>query len=168
MIRISKNLTILLLTLGLVSVSCAAGFSPGIESLGGNPKVEAIGNTIGMSLEELDENLGTPVGSDTCQVPFKANGQDAMAQGKSFLWTHEFVDMANRQARITGIVVCTLEGVVVAEHREWLYKANDLVQTGQTNTIDRPRVQATMDGLLKNHPGTYKIERESHEKKFEI
>lgn len=167
--RIVKKLATLIFTVGFISISCATGgFGGQMTSLGGNPRVETIGTTIGMTLIELDKELGTPVSSDSCVMPFTARGQESGAQGRSFMWVHEFANIPEAESRISGIVVCTIQGVVVAEHREWMLKTGDLIQTGQADTMDRGRVQEIMDGLLKANPSQYRIEHLHRNKGIEI
>lgn len=168
MVNLLKKLATLLITLGFVSMSCAANYAPGIAPLAGNPKVETIGNTVGMNLSELNKKLGTPTGTDSCTLPFTLAGEDVRAQGKSFQWQHEYVNMRDHEARLTGIVVCTLNGIVMAEHREWLHRIGDMMTSGETDTIDRGMIQEEMDGLIGINPSGLKEGHLHRNKGFEI
>ena len=134
-------------------MSCAATHgSPGIQLLGGNPGVETIGLTLGMTVEDLDEKLGPPNGSDTCAFPFNARGQESIAQGKAFLWNHETSNIPEQTARMSGIMVCVMDGTVVAEHREWMLRNGSIISIGQSNTVDPELIQSIMDNLLRSDP----------------
>jgi len=153
-----KKLATLFLTIGLISMSCAATRAiPGVQLLGGNPRVETIGLTLGMTVGDLDKELGAPNGSDTCAFPFEARGQEALAQGKAFLWNHETANIPEQTARMVGIIVCVVDGTVVAEHREWMLRNGDVISTGQSNTVDPSLVQSIMDNLLESDPTGVKL-----------
>lgn len=158
MIEMIKKVATLFMTIGLISMSCAATHgSPGVQLLGGNPRVETIGLTIGMTVEDLDEELGVPNGSDVCSLPFEARGQEAIAQGKAFLWNHETSNIPEQTARMSKIMVCVMDGTVVAEHREWMLRNGSVISIGQSDTMDPPLVQSIMDSLLKSDPAGIRI-----------
>jgi hypothetical protein len=165
-IKIVKKLATLLLALSFISMSCAA--THGAVPLGGNPRVETIGLTVGLTVEELDAQLGTPHGVDTCALPFKANGQDAMAQGRAFLWNHENTNIPAGQSSLTEIVVCVIDGIAVSEHREWKVRSGLLISVGHNTTVNFELVQEIMDGLLKAGPDGYKPKLMPNSKGFEI
>ena len=160
MLEVMKKLATLFMAIGLISMSCAATIPPQTMLLGGTPRVETIGSTIGMTTQELDQELRTPHGSDTCAFPFDIDGQEAMAQGKAFMWSHEFTNIPEQEMRTSSIIVCVMDGVVVAEHREWVRRSGSVISTGQTNAMDPELVQAIMDNLLKAKPsgGTPKFQ----------
>lgn len=167
--RIVKKLATLLITLGFISMSCAAvGYGEKAVPLGGTPRVETVASTIGMTLEKLDEALGTPHGTDTCQLPFLADGKQATAAGRSFMWSHEYSNMRTSEARKTTIIVCTIDGMVVAEYREYMRAVGDLIQMGQTNTVDAGMIQEIMNGLLKADPSQYRMKHLHRNKGIEI
>jgi hypothetical protein len=167
MLEVMKKLATLLITLGFISMSCAG--TAQYQLLGGNPRVETVKSTIGMTLEDLDDELGTPNGSDTCALPFKVRGQEAMAQGKSFMWNHETTNIPERTARMSGIIVCVMDGIVVAENRQWMIRDGDIINTGQVNTMNPALVQAIMDNLLTVDPtGKRPTLRLPRNKEFEI
>jgi hypothetical protein len=153
MLEVTKKLATLLITLGFVSMSCAGAIGSEIQLLGGNPKVEAIKSTVGMSLADLDGELGTPNGIETCSLPFKSKGQEVMAQGKSFLWEHEFTDMPARAMRKSKISVCTMDGIVVSEHREGQEIRGNLAIGYDYYTFNFPLLQTIMENLLKDGKG---------------
>lgn len=168
MLEAMKKLATLLITLSFVSMSCVGTVGSQYQLLGGNPRVETVKSTIGMTLEELNEELGTPNGSDQCRLPFKAQGRDAMAAGRSYLWHHEVDNMKERTSRKSGIVVCVLNGIVAAEHREWMIIGGGVISTGQTDTMSPPLVQEIMDSLLSDQPAADRPLRFPLQKEFEI
>lgn len=168
MIKIVKRLATLLLALGFISMSCAATIPPMALPLGGTPRVETISLTVGMTVEQLDAQLGTPHGVDTCAVPFQANGQDAMAQGRAFRWSHENTNIPAERSSLTEIVVCVIDGIVVSEYREWKVLSGRLISIGHNSTVNFELVQEIMEGLLKAGPDGYKPKLMPNNKGFEI
>ena len=166
MLEFMKKLATLLIALGFISISCAA--THGAVPLGGTPRVETVGLTVGLTVEELDAKLGAPHGVDVCAIPFQANGQDAMAQGRAFLWEHENTNIPEQRTNKARIVVCVIDGVVVAEHREWERIWERLISHGQQSTVNFELVQEIMDGLLKSGPDGYKPKLMPNSKGFEI
>ena len=166
-----KKLATLVITLSFITMSCAGTAVSEYQLLGGNPRVESVKSTIGMTTDELNDELGTPNGSDVCALPFKVRGQGAMAQGKSFLWKHETTNIPERTARISVIVVCVMDGIVVVERRKWGIRDGDVMSTGQTDTVNPSLLQSIMDNLLA--PGPAEGDRKPtirfpHNKGFEI
>jgi hypothetical protein len=159
-----KRLAALLLTLGLITMSCATIGQ--VRVLGGTPRVETIGLTVGMTVEQLDKELGAPHGSDTCAFPFEAKGREAMAQGKAFLWRHEFSNIPDQHGRMSGIITCVMDGIVVGESREWIIVNGSVTSMGRSNSVDLDLVQAIMDNLLQS--GGTRVIPMPYEKGFEI
>ncbi len=149
-------------------MSCAATIPPAAMPLGGTPRVETIGSTIGMTVVDLDRELGTPHGTDSCALPFEIQGQESMARGRSFMWEHTFSNIPEEVDNGTIIMVCVIDGIVVGEHREWMRRKGDLMHMGQTETMDRGLVQEIMDNLLSNDPSRYRLEHMHRNKGFEI
>ena len=168
MIEIVKKIATLILALGFISMSCAATIPPQTMPLGGTPRVETVGSTIGMSMEDLNRELGTPHGTDTCALPFDVDGEQVISRGRSFMWEHRFSNVPKEIDRGTIIMVCLMDGTVVSEHREWMRREGDLMQMGQTDTVDRGLLQEIMDNLLSTNPGRYQIEHRHRNKGFEI
>ncbi len=168
MIEIVKKLAILLLALGFISMSCAATIPPKAMPLGGTPRVETIGNTVGMSVVDLDRELGTPHGTDTCDLPFDVKGEMIMAHGRSFMWEHVYTNIPKEIDNDTIIMVCVIDGTVVAERREWMLIKGDLVQRGQSETLDSVLLQEVMDNLLRTDPSQYPIKHKHRNKGFVI
>ena len=164
MTQAMKRLAALLLTLGFITISCTT-FGQ-VKLLGGNPRVETIGLTIGMTVGQLDTELGTPLGSDTCAFPFEAEGREVLAQGKAFLWRHEFSNIPKRQGRMVGIITCVMDGIVVGEHREWITVNGTVTTMGESNSVDLDLVQEVMDNLLES--GGTRVLPPPSEKRFEI
>ena len=168
MIKIVKRLATLLLALGFISITCAATIPPKAMPLGGTPRVETIGITIGMSVVDLDRELGTPHGTDTCYLPFEIKGEMIMAHGRSFMWEYIFTSIPKEIDNDTIIMVCVIDDTVVAERREWMFIKGDLEQRGQSETLDSVLLQEVMDNLLRTNPSQYPIEHRHRGKGFVI
>ena len=168
MIKIVKKLATLILALCFISISCAATIPPQALPLIGTPRVETIGITIGMSMDNLTRELGTPHETATCALPFKTEGEQAITYGRSFIWEHRFSNISEKVDNSTTIKVCIVEGIVIGERREWTRTKGDLMQIGKSDTVDRGLLQEIMDNLLSNEPSRYPIEHEHSDKGFEI
>lgn len=163
-----KRLAILLLALGFISISCAATIPPRVMPLGGTPRVETIGSTIGMDLFDLDQELGTPHGTATCNLPFDIEGEVIMTSGRSFMWKHVFTNMPKEVYNNTTIEVCVIGGLVVAEQRKLVFIKGGLEYTVHSYLNDRDLLQGIMDNLLKTDPSQYPTEDMPRDKGFEI
>ena len=168
MIKIVKKLATLILALGFISMSCAATIPPGVMPLGGTPRVETIGDTIGMSVIDLDRELGTPHGTDHCSLPFEVEGEIEMAAGRSFMWKHRFSNIPKQTDRSAIIMVCIIDNIVVGEHREWMLRKGDLMHMGQTDTMDIGLLQEIMDNLLSDDPDRFRMEHKHRNKGLEV
>lgn len=147
MIQIMKRLALIFTVMFFVTVVCATAGS--VQKLGGNPAVLSTGNTIGMSDDNLQEILGPPMEEDTCNVPAEINGKPVRVKGKSMLWKHEVINMAELTHNEYGIVACLLKGIVVAEHREWVEIRGGRLHRGSSDSVDADLVQDVVSERVK-------------------
>lgn len=167
MIKIVKRLVTLLLALGFILISCAATIPPKVTPLGGTPRVKTVGITIGMSLVELDRELGTPHGTASCALSFEAEGKQAKARGREFMWEYEFTDIPTGTFGKSKITVCTLDGIIVRDHREGQEIRGNLSMGYNYYIFNLPLVQTIMENLLKSRENK-KILPGDYNKEFEI